>query len=1400
MATPDGQLGELAERLRSLGAEPSPRELAEALWLARYIGPAAVRPETPRQPRPTADHPDDAQRPAPQHRDTPQAPPAPGESGARTRLHAERPGPAGHPQPEQPDGQADFVPVRVPMATALPHPLALQRALRPLQHYRPPVRSATLHLDEQATAEQAAETRLLLPVLRPAVRREARLRLLMDVSTSTGVWETALDELRQICQGLGAFREVTVHHLREDADANLVAATSRDGDRAVRAAEQLRDPTGRQLTLVLSDCAGPLWRSGRMQRLLHHWGVAAPVAVVQPLPQRMWRRTHLPALPGVLRRHEGLGARLGFTPLDGETPPGALPVPVLAPTRTALGTWARLLAGSTGLALPAPAAWVRSDHPAAAPRPVRAEVEAEPLVAGFRRIASRQAVQLAVSYSAIPLALPVMQLVQRAMQPQSDPTVLAEVLLSGLLERGAEDGWYEFRPGVREALLRLLPRGDALLVLKHCGEYVDRHFGRQARNFPALALTRLRGRDADFAEGDAEGVPDAFAEVSALVTERFEGAAAPVPVRREPIDVVHVAADEAWAAWTAVVLGAHGQEVTLRQPEPVTSAMLANFLRERLTRHPGLCVVLLIGEWYTEVQQDGPLREVLDRHAERLLPFTVMRTAADSWVGELDSVTRLWDTTPADAERRLLSRLGIAESAVGPVGSRMFPGTRLLLWRGVPQPGLFDSVREDKLRHLREILTSDRLPAACVVTGPKHTGKSALLSEYARRHRAEYDIVWWVGELGARRRRERLAGLGVELGLSAEGSLDDRLAELKRVLRETGLRWLIVFSGWDDEETVAHLPVGGHVLITSTREDWSGPVDVVRMEEPADDSGADLLAARRVLSDVVRIHAGDTELGSGFFLAPGVIVTSARLLDHASDADGGGLRAVGPGGIPYTLTLLRAVGELALLQVISTVAVSCLWLTDAPDTRPDEVVVYTAGSDTRATASHGLAVGTPGARTMEIVGAEFAFESIGAPVLSQRDGAVVGVVTRAGEAVRIETLRDLCLQSDEDRRLWHRIMRAHDRDHASPWTHDDLLVPYQKAQLYGVLAQLDPPRTSQAVLRLLAHCDVPAPDHVPRSWRDGAGHLYAVGSEELVVLYGALLWEHLSVLGASEGTMELHRWLSGRAPGGLTAEQQRVVTRVLEAGHAAAGCHITVRVTEGPERYAWSLRAAQGVSPLHTADGYASAPEENTPVVLEDNLRIALSRADTSRRRPTVEYRLPEELLWSVSVEGWSPGLALRADCNVYVRGLSSHTGYERRQGAMRWAAVSRGPLHGLWPPSYRNKALWRRPPDIRAHLSDAIPNAVPLLCHHTPEVPHALDAARELGYPLILWNRAERHEYCVDAYRAVDAELAKSGSIREVLARLRGLWIRQVFSEGAGASVNRLTVYYDPPEDDPAQ
>ncbi|MFJ4469138.1 SAV_2336 N-terminal domain-related protein [Streptomyces sp. NPDC089424] len=532
-------LAALVARLRDAGLTPDVEELADALWLARHL----PGPDRPRDAAATGPH---AAAPAP----------VDGVEPVSVRVRPDGPVTA---DGQEPDGARLFTPapgtdatgirtapVSAPAAPVLPEPLALQRGLRPLQRYRAPVRPVPRTLDERATAERAAESGIVLPVLRTERSREARLLLLMDVSTSTVVWQQVLDELRQVCERAGAFREVRVQYLHEAPGGLPGYAATPERVRPLHAPEQLSDPTGRRLTLVLSDCAGPMWRSGRMQRLLHRWASTAPVAVVQPLPQRMWMRTHLPARRGLLRRHEGPAGTLEFRPDKGRVERGALPIPVLALRRGSLEGWARLVSGTTGHSLSSAAGWVHAGH-AESRAPVRAAEDAggADRVRRFWRAASPEARRLAVYLSAVPLYLPVMQLVQHAMLPGSGPEALSEVLLGGLLGRreDADDPRavrYDFLPGVASELRSRLTLEEAQLLFKHCSEYVDRRFGRSARNFPALAGAFLRGAVDPHVPGPPVGpVEDepaglrAFAEVSADVLRDLGARIPAVPGRPE---------------------------------------------------------------------------------------------------------------------------------------------------------------------------------------------------------------------------------------------------------------------------------------------------------------------------------------------------------------------------------------------------------------------------------------------------------------------------------------------------------------------------------------------------------------------------------------------------------------------------------------------------------------------------------------------------------------------------------------------------------------------------------------------------------------------------------------------------------------------------------------------------
>ncbi|MFK4098548.1 SAV_2336 N-terminal domain-related protein [Streptomyces sp. NPDC019531] len=1374
----------LAARLRaSLGVEATPRELAEAVWLAGQLGRTEAGPDGPR----TASPPHRPPQPTPGHSaEPPHEPHAPaGEPPDHGQLSPE---PTVGARPADPAD--DSVRVRVPTAPTLPHPLQLQRALRPLRHYRPPVRTRAHRMDEQATAEQAAETGLLLPVLRPDAGREARLRLLMDVSTSTAVWDSTFDELRQICAGIGAFREVAmqyVHHLDDGVEDRLVVARSRslDGAGPVRAAEQLRDPTGRQLTLVLSDCAGPLWRTGRMQRLLHHWGQAAPVAVVQPLPQRMWRRTHLPASPGVLRRREGLGARLDFEAAQEPGPVDALPVPVLSPTRAALGTWARLLAGNTGLSLPGAAAPVRADHPSAAPRPARAAPDAPALVAAFRRTASRPAVSLAVHLTAVPLTLPVMQLVQRVMQPQSGPTVLAEVLLSGLL-RGDGDDWYDFVPGARDELMRLLHRGDAMLLLKLAGDYVGRHFGRKERTFPALlAVPGTAPRE----------LPRAFAEVSARLLGRFGSEAAESVPRRETFDVVYTVSEAPWASWMAYVLGVCGCEVNLREWNTLDRESLGAVLLRSVGRGARHRVLLLVGGWYDPYEADvvettaaqfshraGVI--AVDVHPERSSPSYDMDLAIGLELTQLGEGMARW---------KLLDRLGVEQGAYAPddVPRPDYPGPARTVRGEVPErtPGYVYS--QAYMAELRRLLPVP--PGACAVIGPPATGKSQLAAEYVDRHGDEYDLVWWVRGAVA----ESLGEFAAEFRRGAEP------AALLVELSEAGLRPLIVLDDCDDFRQVSDLLItDGHFLITSRAPAWAEVTDVVRM-----DSSDEAELVRRALVRIDTTVPG--RRGSGFFLAPGWVVTAAHLSARPSAADSQPVldRSVTTmDGQSYSVDRSVVVDELALLHVPGAEDPDCLWLTDQPYASFEAVTLYTVDSSSDGlymAFGRGTIIGS--GTELPVLDGPASSITQGGPAVASPDRAVVAVVGQGRRLVPLTSMWELGTAPGSGSALWQEIVGAHDRHHADryrqrgpnmTWTGVQTrlaesssgaadLSPVERVELFALLAELPPPQGAHEIEALVGERDPATP---LCSWRDGVGR-----RREPALLYAARVCKHVVWRSAVDSTVPgvteaLRTWITRNAQSLNEGPRRRVLEVLAEVFREEDVSSVAVLISSHfDNRYSW-------LSNTRVDRSHRGLSRDALEAELRAYLAEVLPGAEDGLARHVV-FMPPSELLWELPVETWrlwgETAAPLGARHHAYV--MTAPHGSDARPDEW-WSRhrASSKPFSAM----RLDNGVHRRGLLTRGRwASFSTTGVVPVGCRHAGS--QALDEARSSGCPLILWDRgAGADTDCAEFFKGVEGLLSSTRRADELLDRVRELRARIAAdpTDERAAWARHLAVYYSSP------
>ncbi|MEU6821532.1 SAV_2336 N-terminal domain-related protein [Streptomyces atriruber] len=549
----------------------TPTELAELLWLAAHLPappdpdptpveaePHASEPPSP-TPRPTPGSEPESKpdsEPEPETKADPKAEPGPDGKGPSRDADAPRPAddriplhlpprPLRRPRPpEPPPGSHGApppppaaprppapgtrrVPLHVPVPPMIAHPLALQRAVRPLKRYVPSPTGR--FLDEEATAHRIAllggRPQGWLPVLAPSPERWLRLCIVHDGGATMPMWRPLVRELHAALAQSGVFRTVELHR------------AAPDGTVPARAASVPAD--GRTAVLVVSDCMGPQWREGaaavRWHRTLRRWAARTPLAVVQPLPEWLWRTTALPTTPGLLSAPHPAApsATLSFTAFDPlllPRPEGAVPLPVLEPAANWLANWAALVTDPGGSRVPGSVAWLASAPPLSPRRPTPApdagappreditRLTAEELVLRFRSTASPEAFRLAGHLALGEPQLPVMRLVHRAVERNPRPQHLAEVILSGMLAESPEGppGVYAFRDGVRELLLRSLPRtarGRTRELLAQVGGLIDDRAGVAPGELRAVAHVPDPGGGGAGA-GTALGTEGAFATIT----------------------------------------------------------------------------------------------------------------------------------------------------------------------------------------------------------------------------------------------------------------------------------------------------------------------------------------------------------------------------------------------------------------------------------------------------------------------------------------------------------------------------------------------------------------------------------------------------------------------------------------------------------------------------------------------------------------------------------------------------------------------------------------------------------------------------------------------------------------------------------------------------------------------
>lgn len=748
------------------------REIRDALWLAGALYPTVPPPADPPPPQlpPPAPPPptkpptttDDPLPPAP-----PTQPPTDPEPVPPPQDWS-----VGRPHPVRAavfDRGASAAPLVWPTTPALPNGRLIARALRPLGRRGPsPWRKV---LNEEATAERAAQDRMWFPEFRPESWHKHELLIVIDTAGAAEVWQQMVRELCDLLRRQGAFRNVRtllVDGSVTDDDQVVLRAEGPDG--AVTGWRDQLDPTGRRLFLVLTDGIGDGWRSGAVTRVLAAWAGQSPVALVNLLPQRLWHWSHLAprrvrlraGSPGTPNARLYVRTEIGLSIKD-ET---AVPIPVLGLEPEWWSAWARLVSVPGAGWVNATTVFVEPDavveETVVEPGPVTKEIPAKERVLRFRTFASVPAFQLAGLLAAVPLSLPTIKHVQRVLLPSADLSAIAEVLLGGLLRKTSlrpddkDAVGYEFHRGVREELLSSGRRSDTVRVARLIADYLG--VGNPiVRNFrdaltdpentpepPSTAETRpyLRVQEAVFRALSGRYAPRA-GRLRGLL-RKLDGA----PPARE---------DDSGVS-------------TIIQPESVPPEGV-------------------------QVLRDVP-QLLTDEGGQMTTP----------------------ELSHSEESGRSLARQPQIWGAV-PLRNPDFVGREELL---------------EQLR-IRLLEPSDKATAVLpeALHGMGGVGKSQTVVEYIYRHASEYDIVWWIPSEHPTTVRSSFVDLAKRLGIKAS-SADTAVPAVLETLRSgvKNRRWILVFDNAEHPNVVRDfLPTGmGHVVVTSRNAEWAGVARTVEVD------------------------------------------------------------------------------------------------------------------------------------------------------------------------------------------------------------------------------------------------------------------------------------------------------------------------------------------------------------------------------------------------------------------------------------------------------------------------------------------------------------------------------------------------------------------------------------------
>lgn len=163
-----------------------------------------------------------------------------------------------------------------------------------------------------------------------------------------------------------------------------------------------------------------------------------------------------------------------------------------------------------------------------------------------------------------------------------------------------------------------------------------------------------------------------------------------------------------------------------------------------------------------------------------------------------------------------------------------FPGALPAIWNVPHQRNPNFVGRDMLLDQVRQTLIAETAAALTAIHGLGGVGKSQLAAEYAYRHAADYQLVWWIRSEEAATFASDYVGLAAKLELPEKDEREQRVvATAVREWLNHNADWLLVLDNARSIEDLQEcLPQSraGHVLITSRNPNWGRVARALEVE------------------------------------------------------------------------------------------------------------------------------------------------------------------------------------------------------------------------------------------------------------------------------------------------------------------------------------------------------------------------------------------------------------------------------------------------------------------------------------------------------------------------------------------------------------------------------------------